>query len=220
MIPLETSGNGDFRDQEMVEGEEANSLKDVDTRAPEARHFTPRTGNYHPVLSRVSIHNSSRVPGRPSQVSGWWQPKILCRPGGARGDPAQRLARSPPGPCASYLGEPSAAGVADSAGSPWPGPGRGGRRCRTGGQQQGEHWRDWHGAQRGGPGGGQPRGLAMPAGDRRGAPRSEPGDQGLPPGAGGALQPEGPARESGRHSNRRGCWLAWADKSIRARGAP
>lgn len=73
VIPLEISGNGDFRPGDGREREEENSLKDVDTRAPyilKARHFTPTTGNYHPVLSRISIHNSSRAPGRPWQVSG------------------------------------------------------------------------------------------------------------------------------------------------------
>lgn len=48
----------------------------------------------------------------------------------------------------------------------------------------------------------------MPAGGRGGAPGSGPRDQGLPPGAGGTLQPEGPAGDPGRRSGRSGGWLA------------
>ena len=81
-----------------------------------------------------------------------------------------------------------------------PGQGRGARGggAGLGGEQQGEGWGCWHGAQGGRGGSGQPQGpRANTAEPEEG--RGERGRGGAPgPGAGGGeLQPAGPAREPG-----------------------
>lgn len=193
--------------------EEENSLKEVDARAPypKVRPSAPRTRRLVTITqffpgSQSTIHLVSLAVPRRFQAG--WQPKLLCRPAGARCGSAQRPVRNPPGPAPLTLASTRQRVWPALRAAPGQGRGAGGRRCRTRGQQQCEHWKGWHGAQRGGPGGGQPRGLVMPAGGRGGAPGSGPRDQGLPPGAGGTLQPEGPAGDPGRRSGRSGGWLA------------
>lgn len=183
-------------------------------------------------LSRVPVCGAPAVPGLGSRV-----------PAAPQGAPAAQ----PPGPsrpaeAPSYLSASSAAGVAGSPaalGQGW-GAGGGGAGLGGSGRARAGEAGTVPGGQRGGRW--HPQGLragpAEPeevsyAGIRGGAPGPGPGVEGFPPRAGGALQPSGPARSPARRregghapgkqrtgrADQRGCVVASADKSIRARGA-
>jgi hypothetical protein len=169
-----------------------------------------KAGNYLRIPTRLSLHDSNlpealraqRGPrGFPAGGSG----SSGCGSAGAPRGPARAPRAALPAPgraeAPAYLSEPSAAGVAGSAGGPGPGPGGGGWGCRAWGERQGEDWWGWHGAQGRRRGSWQPQGLradrAETVWDFGGAAGPGPGDRGLPPGAGGALQPAGPARKPG-----------------------
>lgn len=87
----------------MMVREEENSLKEVDARAPypKVRPSAPRTRRLVTITqffpgSQSTIHLVSLAVPRRFQAG--WQPKLLCRPAGARCGSAQRPVRNPPGP--------------------------------------------------------------------------------------------------------------------------